>query len=188
MSQTTVMAMRYARALAEHSNAIGQFAAVRDDLLLLRDLLDPDSGDFHAPELLDFLSSPVIPPEKKNEVMGRICEGAGIGPVVREFLRVLIGRRHCRILLHVMRAYDDAARKVTGEYTVRVEAARPLTEEQRRRIAEALEKAMKTKVNLLTGVAGRLMAGMRLRIGSRMLDSTARGKLHRLRDTLQQTK
>lgn len=185
MSQDGPLAARYARGLAEYANERGEFAAVRQDLLALRDILDPNWGDVSVPELIEFLRSPVVAREEKISVTDRICEKLGVGPAVSEFLNVLIRHDRVGIAPEILRAYDRIAHEITGEYTIRVETPRPLDEARRARLAAALEKALGAKVNLVYAVTPRLVTGMRLRFGDKRWDNSAHGRLSRLREHLQ---
>lgn len=95
MPQEDVIARRYAKGLAEHAAEENKVDEVRRDLGQLADLVDPYSGDYSIPELLDFLNTPVAHTTAKLEATDVIMEKIGVGKIVSDFLNALI--LHSRI-------------------------------------------------------------------------------------------
>ena len=71
-----------------------------------------------------------------------------------------------------------AARR--GEMTAEVTAARALTAEQQASVAEAIKRAVGSKVTIDVKVDPSLLGGLVVRVGSRMIDSSLKTKLQKL--------
>ena len=72
-----------------------------------------------------------------------------------------------------------AARR--GEVTAEVVAAAPLSEAQRARLLEELRAGAGRRVALDIRVDPRLLGGIVVKLGSRMVDASIKGQLERLR-------
>lgn len=181
MTQEEIIAGRYARGLAELARDRDCMDEVRDDLRSLDEILDPGSGDVHVPEFKDFLSSPMVMPADKQVVSKAVMEKMGIGETVANFLCVLIERNRVDLLSRVARGFSTLAGELTGEYAALVRTARPLTHEQRERLAAALSAAFGGVVRIHQRVDPGLLAGARIMVGDRAFDGTVLGRLAALR-------
>lgn len=184
MASEDVIARRYARGLAEYAKDESVMDDVRHDLKRISDIIDPASGKSHVPELLEFLSSPVATPADKLSALNTIMTAIGIRPGVADFMRVLLGHNRVGILPRIARSFSEIAGEITGEYTAVVHTARPLSEEQARRLSSALSAAFGSAVHLHQQVEPGLLAGARVTIGDKTFDGTVLGRLHNLKQRL----
>jgi len=67
-----------------------------------------------------------------------------------------------------------------GEMTAEVTAARALTSDQQAAVAEAIRKAVGSKVSINVKVDPSLLGGLVVQVGSRMIDSSLKTKLQKL--------
>ncbi len=74
--------------------------------------------------------------------------------------------------------------KRRGEVTVHVSSARPLTAEQSAALADTLKKTVGQKINIESKVEPDLIGGLVVRVGSRMVDTSIRTQLQKLRRAL----
>lgn len=184
MGQEDVIARRYARGLAEYAGDENRMDEVRRDVRLLADLLDPGAGDSYVPEFRDFLSSPVVSPADKLAAAGKILAEAGVGRETADFLSILIEHNRVELLPRVARAFADFSGEMTGELTAVVHTARPLSDDQARRLTEALSAAVGGQVRIHQQVEPALLAGARITVGDKTFDGTVLGRLERLRHHL----
>lgn len=184
MPQEDVIARRYAKGLAQYAVEMDRIAEVRGDLGTLADLMEPYSGDFSVPELLDFLNTPVATEKDKLDATDVILEKLGIGKIVSDFLNVLIVHNRVGLINRINRQFNVIVADLTQEHAAAVFTARPLTEDQLRRLAEALEKALDAKVRLVQQVEPGLLAGARIEVDGHVVDGTALGKLESMRRKL----
>jgi ATP synthase, F1 delta subunit len=184
MPQEDVIARRYAKGLAEHAAEENKVDEVRRDLGRLADLLDPYSGDYSIPELLDFLNTPVAHTTAKLEATDVIMEKIGIGKIVSDFFNVLILHSRIGLLPRINRQYNLIVADLTNEHAATVFTALPLAADQSARLAAALEKALDAKVRLVQQVEPGLVAGARIEVDGHLLDGTVVGKLDSLKQRL----
>lgn len=184
MGQEEIIAKRYAKGLAEHAVDSGDMEAVRRDVGLLADILDPHGGASHSPELIEFLRSPVPTQEEKLAAVGSIMEKAGVGAVCADFIGLLIRKNRITLMPRIARVFADIAGGMTGEYTAVAHTARPLSPDQARRLTEVLASVFGGVVRLHQRIEPGLLAGARITVGDKTFDGSVLGRLERLRHRL----
>ncbi len=180
MPQENVIAMRYAKGLAEEAASANRMDEVRRDFDLLAEIFDRTGSDPSVNALLDFLSAPTISDEDKCRTAAAIAEKSGIGKLVSDFLGVLIRHRRYDLVPAIYSAFLETADALTGDKTATVRTAMPLTEDQERRLADALATLTGAKIWLRQIIEPGLLAGMKISVGDRSFDGTVRGKLDRM--------
>lgn len=183
MSNENVIANRYARGLAEFAKNENVLDETRRDMDALGRILAAKDED-GMPELLSFLDSPTPTHEQKIAAAGKILEEAGIGKTVSDFLALLIRRGRTELAPLIARAFAEMAGRMAGELTAVVRTARPLSDDQSRRLAAALSAAFGRGVTVQQQVEPGLLAGARVAVEGWTFDGTVLGKLERMRHTL----
>ena len=169
------LAARYASALydlADDSNAIDAVAA---DLNGLHALMS-DSEDFAR-----FIKSPVLSREEQAKGIAAIASQAGLDMTTQKFLGLVASNRRLFALPAMIKAFHDILAARRGLVTADVTAATELTDAQSQSLAKSLKAAVGTSVTMTTNVDSSLLGGLIVRIGSRMVDSSLKSKLQRLK-------
>lgn len=180
MPQENVIAMRYAKGLAEEAAATDRMDEVRRDFDLLAEIFERTGSDPSVNVFLDFLSSPTISEEDKCRTAAAIAEKSGIGKLMGDFLGVLIRHRRYDLVPAIYSAFLETADAMTGDKTATVRTAMPLTAEQEQRLTDALATLTGARVWLRQIIEPGLLAGMKVAVGDRSFDGTVRGKLDRM--------
>lgn len=130
------------------------------------------------------LEDPRLPAERQLAlVLGALDDpqhGLATPREVRNFVGVVVKNRRAAVLERIIAAYRalDAARR--GEERAEVVSAIPLDDTQRARIVAALNRAGHARVRLDERVDPAILGGLVVKIGSRVFDSSIRGRLQRL--------
>ena len=168
------LAGRYATALFELAAEQKVLDAVANDLKALHQMT-VDSAD-----LARLIASPVIARNDQAKAMTTLAERAGFNPLTRNIIGVLAMNRRLFALGAVIDTFLALLSKSRGEVSADVTSAIALSEQQVAAIADALRQAIGSKVQLETKVDKRLLGGLVVRVGSRMVDSSLRTKLQKL--------
>src|SRR5690606_41706702 len=80
----------------------------------------------------------------------------------------------------MMEGFREELARRRGEVTAHVTAARPLDEAQMNSLRQAINKVVGGKAKIDVKVDAALLGGLVVRVGSRMIDSSIKGKLDRL--------
>jgi F-type H+-transporting ATPase subunit delta len=179
MSQRTV-ARRYATALYREADSAGTLEAVDDDVLMLRQSID--SND----ELSRFFESPVIPQEKKDDVLTSLLEDR-VASLTLRFLRLLVEKDRETMTKAILDQYQALRDEQRGIVDATVTVAQPLSDEDRDAIVEALEAKTGQSVRLHVEQEADLVGGLVIRIGDRVFDGSVRNQLANLHDRLRES-
>lgn len=179
MSQRTV-ARRYATALYEEANATGVLDAVDEDVGLLRDSLQTNHP------LSRFFENPVIPKEKKEAVLQSLL-GDRVDELTLRFLRLLVRKDRETMTSAVLDQYQALRDEQRGIVDAHVRVARPLSDEDREALLDALEAQTGHSVRLHVKEEPDLLGGVVIRIGDQVFDGSVRNKLSALRDRLRKS-
>ena len=105
-------------------------------------------------------------------VAGDSVDGAG-----RNLLQVLIDNDRLTLLAEIRALYDELRREHEGILEAKIVSALPLDEQQRAQLVSRLEAKHKRKVSAAVEVDPRLIGGVRIVIGDKVIDATVRGRL-----------
>ena len=176
MSQRTV-ARRYATALYEEADEAGVLEAVDDDVLMLRKTLD--SND----KLSRVFTSPVIPQEKKDDVLKALLEDR-VEPLTLRFLRLLLHKDRETMTKPILDSYQTLRDEQLGIVDAHVKVARSLAEGDREALVDVLEAQTGKSIRLHVEEVPELIGGLVIRIGDHVFDASVRNKLANLHDRL----
>jgi F-type H+-transporting ATPase subunit delta len=172
------LALRYATAafeLAAEERDIDRLAA---DLASLAKLLK------ESPELSRLVRSPLFTREEQAAGMAAVLEKAGAGDLTRRLVLLLAQKRRLFALADVIRAFEVLVARHRGEVAAEVTSARPLLPDETRELKQILRDKLGREPRLTTHVDPGLLGGLKLKVGSRMIDSSLRTKLDGLRAAL----
>jgi F-type H+-transporting ATPase subunit delta len=172
------VAERYATALYDLADESKSLDAVAEDLRHLKAMIDS------SPDLRRFLRSPLIDRQAQTRGMQAVLAAAKTGDLVRRFVGVVGGNRRLFVLPGMVDAFLARLAKRRGEATVHVASARPLSAEQSAALTDALKKVVGQKINIEAKVEPELIGGLVVRVGSRMVDTSIRTQLQKLRRAL----
>jgi F-type H+-transporting ATPase subunit delta len=171
------LARRYAAALLKATEAEGTTESVEQHLRGLREAWRSNRG-FRA-----VLSQPQVPRDKKKALLRKPFETAGSRAFL-EFLGLLVDRNRQNVLPEIAEVYDLLADAAKGEVRIQVRAWKPLTDDERRRLQDGLQKNMKSKVRLEEQSDLSLLGGMLCTVGHTVADGTVRHHLKVLGEKL----
>ncbi|MDF1586633.1 F0F1 ATP synthase subunit delta [Geminicoccaceae bacterium 1502E] len=168
------LASRYATALFELAREQNKLDEVASDLDGVVRLLD-ESADMER-----LIKSPVLSREEQERAVVAIADRAGLRGLVRNFLGVLAQKRRLFALRTIVAAFRGMLAEHRGEATAEVVSATPLDERQMAAIKESVASFAGKAVSLTSSVDPSLLAGVVVRVGSRMIDASLKAKLQQL--------
>jgi ATP synthase F1 delta subunit len=165
------------RALFELALEAHEADGVRDDL---RQLGERSAADVAArATLADPRASKVV----KKEAAGRLLP-ASAKALTRDFVNMAIDRGRAEILAVAHEEFTEMLREQRGEAVAEVVSTAPLDAESKAALVTRLEQLTKKKVTLSERVDATLRGGMRVRVGSMLLDGSVTRRLSQMRAEL----
>ena len=179
-SISTGIASRYATAIFELAKEDGAIDAVDSDV----DQLDAalrESADFR-----ELIASPVYTRAQQEQAIAEIGRRMGLSGIVANTLRLMASKRRLFVLRHLVAELRERIAREKGIVTAEVTAAHELNDEQRARLAETLKASAGRDVKINLAVDERLIGGLRVMLGSKMIDTSIRSKLVALQNTMKE--
>ncbi len=174
-SIVTGIAGRYATALFDLAREAGQLDAVEADLDRIAAMMTMSA------DLVRLVRSPVISREEQSRALAAVLDRAGVGDLVKKFIGVVAENRRLFALRDMIRDFERLLAKHRGELAAQVVSAAPLSDAQAAELEATLAEGLGQKVKMEAVVDESLIGGLVVRIGSRMIDSSLRTKLQKLK-------
>ena len=149
--------------------------ALARDFVKLRELL-AESQDF-----LRLVRSPILTREEQSKALEAILANAKAHPLTRKLVLLLAQKRRLFALNDIIRAFETLVARQRGEIAATVTSARTLNSEETNELKRILKEKLGREPLLETKVDPKILGGLILKIGSRMIDSSIRTKLDGLR-------
>lgn len=180
MSQDTVVAKRYAKALFEVAKEQNRIAEVEEELKAVIGALK-DNADLYK-----LIKHPSIEASVKSGLLKQIFESAVSQPVFNA-LRLLIDRRREDVLEAFVNYYVNIANEALGQASGTVYTPAALSAEELTRIAATFSQLTGKQIRVESVIDKSLLGGIQVRIGDRLYDGSLSGKLGRLEKQLNQS-
>jgi F-type H+-transporting ATPase subunit delta len=174
----TVIATRYAHALADVVAASGDYRKV------LEELQDFESVYRESPELKEVFASPAVAFPQKMKVLNAVGQRLAESQVTLNFLRVLLRNYRMPLLEEAVQAYRKIANERLGVVQVTISSASELSEAEQESVAARFQKLTGKQVELEFRIDRDLLGGIQAQIGSTVYDGSVRGNLARIREQL----
>jgi len=174
------IAARYAKAVFELAKEDKAVAKVETDLDALEAAL-ADSADFRA-----LISSPVYSRDEQAGAIAALAKKMGLSTIVSNVLALMSNKRRLHILPQLVQALRAAIAEDKGEITAEVTSAKALTKTQADKLAKALASSVGKSVKISATVDEKLIGGLVVKMGSKMIDTSIASKLNSLQNAMKE--
>jgi F-type H+-transporting ATPase subunit delta len=169
-------ARRYAEAAFE--------IATRDESMAIwLAALDTAEERLGRDEVIGIMTNPAVSAADRIGLLDRLLAGDVSGPP-RNLLALLVQRGRFDLLPDLIREFRRLNRRREGIVQATVTSAAPLDPAAVDAIVARLVDMTGQRVELSLAVDAGLLGGLQVRVGDRLIDASARGRLERLRATL----
>jgi F-type H+-transporting ATPase subunit delta len=178
-SKNDDVGQRYAQALFELAQGGESLIAVEADLKGLKALYR------ESPDLRRLLIAPGYTTDDKAKGLDAVAAAANYGALTRKFLGLLARNRRASALPAVIAAFERLAAQARGTVSAEVVSAVPLSDTQLAAVKASLSKALGGKSpELEARVDPSILGGLKVRVGSRLFDSSLKTRLDQMKYTL----
>jgi len=175
----SVFAARYARAFADVV-----LEAKLEPAEVSRQLDDFAATFAGSKDLKELLLNPSLPTAKRVSILDAVNQRIGCGPLVRNFLAVLISHERLGALTEIVEEFRLEMNRRLSISDAEVVTARPLQEQERTKLEGQVAELAGTRINATFREDKSLIGGAIVRIGSTIYDGSVRGRLERLKERL----
>lgn len=176
------MAGRYATALFELAQEEKALDSVLADLNRFSSMLE-DSKDLDR-----LVRSPVFGADEQAKALKAILDKAGISGFAARFLMLVAKKRRLFAVRQMIRGFKALVARHKGEARAEVTVAEKLSDEHLNALKDALRSATKQDVALDVTVDPSILGGMKVKLGSRMVDASLKTKLNSIRIAMKEAR
>ena len=173
----TAVARRYAKALFE----LLETPSIEPARLALNGLGEAFT---ESAALRHAVASPMFPEAAKLSVLIEVATKLGCPPVVKRFLDQLVKKNRVSFLPDMAEAFAKLVDESKGTQQVLVSSANALPATEQERISTRLRDLLKRDVDVTFHTEPEHVAGLHIRLGSTVVDSTVRGRLSAMQRVL----
>jgi F-type H+-transporting ATPase subunit delta len=138
-----------------------------------------DSSD----DLRSKLNDELLPSDVRQQIVERLLEGKA-HRLTAQLVALVIGSGHARSLRTIAERVSSKVAHGSGREVAEVRSAVALTDDQQRRLADALKKATGSDVNLKIIVDPSVVGGLVATVGDKVIDGSVRNRLDQLKSRL----
>ena len=175
------VARRYATALfaiAEKKNEVAEVAQGLSDVV---------AATHDSAQLMTVLHHPRITREKKKAVLHGIF-GGSVRADVENFLFLVVEKDRAVLLPDMARAFNRLVDEHKGEADAEATSAVPLSPAQVTALEASLQQRFGVKVRLKTRVDEKILGGLVVRVGDKLVDGSTATRLRLLNEQLKRVK
>jgi F-type H+-transporting ATPase subunit delta len=169
------MAGRYATALFDLAKDQNQLDAVDAQLDIFLSMLD------ESEDLRNMVKSPVFSADDQFKAINALVDKAGIDGIVANFLKLIAKNRRLFAAADMVRAFKGLLARERGEVSAEVISAQALNDNQMSALRVSLKASVGKDVKITAKVDPSLLGGLTVKMGSKMIDSSLRTKLNKLK-------
>lgn len=174
------IALGYARALFDISFSTGITEQVEKELEAIDNLLQVNK------DLEKLILHPGVSVQEKKKLVESVFAFEG-SPLIKKFLFVLIDKRREKLLTSLLSAYKTIVREVKGIVLAEVQSTIELSDDNIGKLKASLEKLIGKEVEIATSINPKILGGLVIRYGDKLIDGSVRYRLSKLKKKLMQT-
>lgn len=171
-------ARRYAKALLQIGDKQGNVPQLQQELDTVASAVAGNA------DLSRLVASPLVLPAKKAEVFETILASAKVSETLRHFFRVVAEAGRLNLLPELTRTFSDLVDERAGIVEAKVSSAQPLTEAQTKALVASLGARTGKTIRLSWHQDATLLGGLKVQVGSTVLDASLQGQLRQLKTQL----
>ena len=174
----------------------GRYATALFELALESKAVDPVKSDLasfdamvaSSPDLTRLVRSPVFAADEQAKALVAVLDKVGIKGIAANFLRVVAGNRRLFAVREMIRGFNALVARHKGEVTAEVTVAEPLNDARMNEIRDALKQVTGKDVQIDVTVDPSIIGGLKVKVGSRMVDASLRTKLNSIKFAMKEAR
>jgi len=177
-SFSTETSERYSRALFEVANEANELSKVESDIKVFQTLFNSSS------ELKNFIQNPTKSINVQNSVVNLLAEKLDFSKNLKNFFLLLIEKRRIFFVKKITKNFLKLCSNKRGEVKASLISSKKLSQTELDEISKDLSKSMGSTIKFDYKVDENLIGGLKLQLGSFMIDTSIKNKLKKFEQTL----
>jgi len=174
-NRQSVSVSRYANALFQLAKEAKVIDTVSNDLTSLEVTINSEV------EILKFIQNPSIKKSLKVQFFNTVSQKLELSKLTENFIGLIIKKNRVHYILEMIRAFNDLLSELKGIKSANITSAYKLSDEEVSKIKMKLKDKFNSdfNINLLTDSS--LIGGLKIQVGSQMIDSSIKNQLNLLK-------
>ena len=174
-NRQSVSVSRYANALFQLAKEAKVIDTVSNDLTSLEVTINSDV------EILKFIQNPSIKKSLKVQFFNTVSQKLELSKLTENFIGLIIKKNRVHYILEMIRAFNDLLSELKGIKSANITSAYKLSDEEVSKIKMKMKDKFNSdfNINLLTDSS--LIGGLKIQVGSQMIDSSIKNQLNLLK-------
>jgi F-type H+-transporting ATPase subunit delta len=139
-------------------------------------------------DLVRLVRSPVFGADEQEKALAAVLEKAKIGGLAAKFLKIVTQKRRLFAVGEMIRAFRALVARHKGEVAAEVTVAEPLNAAHLESLTQAIAASAGKNVKLDVKVDPSIIGGMKVKLGSRMVDASLKTKLNSIRIAMKEAR
>jgi len=177
-SFSTETSERYSRALFEVATEANEINKVETDIKNLQILFNTSF------EVKNFIKNPTQSINTQNEVINILSDKLSFSKNLKNFLLLLIEKRRIFFIKKISESFLRLCSKKRGEIKASLVSSKELSQIELEKISQDLSKSMGSSIKFDHKVDEKLIGGLKLQLGSFMIDTSIKNKLKKYEQTM----
>ena len=169
---------RYSRALFEVANETNELDKIENDVTNFQSLFNSSS------EIKNFIQNPTQSKNTQNNVINLLSENLGFSKNLKNFFLLLIEKRRIFFVKKISESFLRLCSKKRGEVKASLISSKELSSTELDEISKDLSKSMRSIIKLDYKVDKDLIGGLKLQLGSFMIDTSIKNKLKKYEEAM----
>ena len=170
-SFSTETSERYSRALFEVCKDLNELEKTESDIKSFQSLYDNNL------EIKNFIQNPTHTIETQNKVLNLLAEKLNFSKNLKNFFLLLIEKRRIFFVKKIIVSFLKLCLKKRGEIKASLVSSKRLSKEELNEISSQFSQSMGSKIKFDYSVDENLIGGVKIQIGSLMVDTSIKNKL-----------
>ena len=174
-NRQSVSVSRYANALFQLAKEAKVIDTVSNDLTSLEITINSDV------EILKFIQNPSIKKSLKVHFFNTVSQKLELSKLTENFIALIIKKNRVHYILEMIRAFNDLLSELKGIKSANITSAYKLSDEEVSKIKMKLKDKFNSDFNINLLKDSSLIGGLKIQVGSQMIDSSIKNQLNLLK-------
>lgn len=171
---------RYANALFQLAKEAKVLETVSSELTKLRNLMEQDIN------MMSVVQNPSISKNRKINFFNLLSEKIEMSKLTNNFIGVIVKKNRVKYLLEIINSFDDLLSNLKGKKNATITSAKDLSEKEIKDIKSHLKDKFNSDFNIKIIVDKSLIGGLKIQVGSQMIDSSIKNQLQLLKEKMKE--
>ncbi len=176
--KSQILVKRYTQGLVNSVKDETEFSALHRELSAFWELLNAHK------KLMETLLNPFLPTSRKTQIAQELLAAKPLRTKTERLLLILVENDRLELLPEIIQVLPEAWNEEKGVHTYEVASAVPLSDDQRKKLKEKLERLDKRPVVLKYRINKELVGGLLIKRKNIVYDISIQGSLLKLREKI----